>query len=75
MLGAVSLLFHKFSSSGTKFIKHSNDGTFTFIFPFQFYISARNFQFNFFITFSGVRLSPLGTSDVNWSILPIPDDR
>jgi hypothetical protein len=40
---------------------------------------ANNFWTSFFFFFlvfwSGVRLSPLGTSAANWPIVPAPDDR
>jgi hypothetical protein len=29
----------------------------------------------FLVSLGGVRLSPLGTSDINWPIVPAPDDR
>jgi hypothetical protein len=30
---------------------------------------------HFFVSLGGVRLSPLGTSAINWPIVPAPDDR
>jgi hypothetical protein len=29
----------------------------------------------FLVSWGGVRLSPLGTSAINWPIVPAPDDR
>jgi hypothetical protein len=31
--------------------------------------------FSFLVSWGGVRLRPLGTSDTNWPIVPAPDDR
>jgi hypothetical protein len=35
----------------------------------------RNSFFFFLVSWGGVRLSPLATSDTNWLIAPVPDDR
>jgi hypothetical protein len=42
------------------------------------FISVKQNNFLFFIYFiswGGVRLSPLGTSETIWPIVPAPDDR
>jgi hypothetical protein len=39
------------------------------------YISCIQTVYFFLVSWGGVRLSPLGTSATNWTIVPAPDDR